>query len=275
MFGRQKIAMLLAEFLGTGILALVTLSLYRSSVGQITYFVALGIGLAFAALVALFGNVSGSHLNPAITLAMWTARRVSTVTAVLYIVVQMLGAWGAYFLYTYFSNSSLQKLTGHYDTRLLIAEAIGTVVLALGFALGVSARRTSNYAAASVSGVAYLVGILTTIAVSPLILLNPALAFAARAFQWNTYVAGPVIGAILGVNLYYLLFAQADEAAAVSAAPATATGKAAVAPVVVSEAVAPVTKKTRASKTAAKSRAAAKSTTKSTTKRATKKTTRK
>src|SRR6476646_1524755 len=133
MFGRRKIAMLVAEFLGTGILTLVFLSVQRSTIG-VPYFIALAAGLTVAMALYVVGETSGAHLNPAVTLALWTARKVSTLTGVLYIVVQLLGAWAAYFVYTYLDNSSFQPIGGHYTGRVLVAEAVGGLVLGLGWA---------------------------------------------------------------------------------------------------------------------------------------------
>ena len=82
MFGRRKIAALVAEFLGTGILTLLILSVQRSTIG-VPYFVAIAAGLTVTVLTFALGKVSGAHLNPAVTLGMWTARQAATLTSVL------------------------------------------------------------------------------------------------------------------------------------------------------------------------------------------------
>jgi hypothetical protein len=53
-------------------------------------------------------------------------------------------------------------------------------------------------------------------------LLNPAVALGAQAWVWGTYVLGPVVGALVGVNLYAYLFAGGTRAKAAVAAPAPA-----------------------------------------------------
>src|SRR5438552_3458406 len=113
MFGRAKIATLVAEFLGTGLLTLVVLSVQRSTIG-VPFFVATVTGLTFALMIFALGNVSAALFNPALTIAMWTARRLNTLTSVLYIAVQLLGAWAAYALYTYFVNNNFQPIGGHF-----------------------------------------------------------------------------------------------------------------------------------------------------------------
>jgi glycerol uptake facilitator-like aquaporin len=133
MFGKRKIATIVAEFLGTGILTLIVLSVQRSTIG-VPFFVAIAAGLTVAVLVFALGSVSGAHVNPAITIALWTARKVSTVSAILYVAVQLLGAWVAYYLYTYFVNSKLTPIGGHFTGRILVAELVGTAIFAFGWA---------------------------------------------------------------------------------------------------------------------------------------------
>lgn len=210
MFGRRKIAMLVAEFLGTGVLTLVFLSVQRSTIG-VPYFIALAAGLTAAMALFVVGETSGAHLNPAVTLALWTARKVGTLTGALYIVMQLLGAWAAYGVYTYLVNSSFQPIGGHYTGRVLVAEAVGGLVLALGWA-AVAYRQLVNGSRAAVVGVAYALAIIVA-AAAGIGLVNPAVALGARAWNvwgsmgWGTYVLGPVVGAVVGVNLYGLLFA--------------------------------------------------------------------
>jgi glycerol uptake facilitator-like aquaporin len=40
--------------------------------------------------------------------------------------------------------------------------------------------------------------------------VNPAVALGARSWVWGTFVLGPVLGGIIGFNLYSLLFAKSD-----------------------------------------------------------------
>jgi glycerol uptake facilitator-like aquaporin len=207
MFGRNKIAKLVAELLGTGVLTLVVLSVQRSTIG-VPFFVAIAAGLAAAVLIVAFGYTSVVQLNPAITIALWTARKVRTVEAVAYVAMQLLGAWLAYYLYTYFVNSSLQPIGGHFTGRILVAEAVGGVVLGLGWATVVYHNYTTNSKAALI-GAAYMLAIIAASSAS-IGLINPALALGVRAWVWDTYVLGPVLGAVIGVNLYGLLFAPAN-----------------------------------------------------------------
>ncbi|HMH31223.1 MAG TPA: aquaporin, partial [Methylomirabilota bacterium] len=97
-FGKQKIATLVAEFLGTGALTLLILSVQRSTIG-VPFFVAAAAGLSIALMIMAVGKTSGGYFNPALTIGFWTARKIETVTAVLYILVQFAGAFAAGALY--------------------------------------------------------------------------------------------------------------------------------------------------------------------------------
>lgn len=207
MFERHKIATLVAEFLGTGILTLLVLSVKTSNLG-VPFFVALAAGLTVALMTFTFGGVSGANFNPALTIGLWTIRKISTVKAALYIVVQLLGAWAAYGLFTYLVSSTLPAVKDTFSTHVLVAEALGTAILALGWTAAIS-QGYSRAVQASMTGVAYIVGIVAVSEVA-IGLLNPAVALGARSFVLTTYVLGPVIGAVIGVNLYSFLFAPSE-----------------------------------------------------------------
>lgn len=202
MFGRRKIAALAAEFLGTGILTLLVLSVQRSTIG-VPFFVALAAGLTLALLYFAVGEISGGHFNPALTFGLWTARRVDTLRAVTYIAVQFLGAYLAYLLYTYYAKNNLQSIAGTFTLRVLVAEGVGTAVFAFGYA-AVLYQGFSTGVRASVNGITYVVGVVAASAAA-IGIINPAVTLGVKAWGWS-YVAGPFIGAFVGVNLYKYLF---------------------------------------------------------------------
>ena len=207
MFGRKKIAMLMAEFLGTGILTLVVLAVSKSNIG-IPYFIAIAAGLTIAAGTLVFGAVSGAHFNPAITLGLWSARRIQALPALVYVAVQLLGGICAYLLYTYFVKTSWPN-TAEFDSRVLVAETVGAFVFALGWAAAVY-NRLEVGKAAFVVGASLVLGIFVA-SVGSAGLLNPAVALGMRSWELATYVLGPVLGAVIAFNLYALLFAPVKE----------------------------------------------------------------
>lgn len=224
MFGRTKIAALVAEFLGAGILTLVVLSVQRSSVG-VPYFWAIAAGLTVALFALTVGRSSTAQLNPAVTLGLWTVRRIGTVRAVSFIIVQLLGAWAAYGIYKYFTKSGLPAVGGDFAWRAVVAEAIGAGVLTFGFVAAMRHKLVDG-TYASLVGLSYIIGLLIASAVA-IGLINPALALGVHAWDiwgslgWGNYVLGPVVGAIVGANLYQFFFA--DDAVVTRKVVATTT----------------------------------------------------
>jgi aquaporin Z len=212
MFGKEKTASIVAEFLGAGLLTLLVFSVQRSELGaSAPYFVSLGAGIGIAALTFMFARFSGGHFNPAITLGFWTARRISTVRAIVYIVAQFVGAIAAYGIFRYFAGTHLPNVGGKFEGKILIAEAIGTGVFAFGFASAIGSRANTYGAKAAFIGASFAVGSLIA-STHALGILNPAVALGIRSWVWGTYVLGPIIGAIVGINLYHMLFAGSDIA---------------------------------------------------------------
>ncbi len=224
MFGKRRIAALVAEFLGTGVLTLLILSVQRTQLG-LPLFVGLAAGLALMVMTFAVIRVSGAQLNPAITFGMWTARKTTTLTAIFYIVVQFLGAYAAYKLYAYYTannpavaQSLKHAVGGHFVGRMFVAEAVGTGIFAFAWASAVYQRFTTAVSA-SVAGIAYTVGIIAAGSVSAglsLDMINPAVAVGTNSIAL-TYLLGPVIGAIVGINLYKYLFAETETLAVVTA----------------------------------------------------------
>lgn len=234
MFGKEAVvkngATLLAEFLGTGALTYIFLRMQHSSIG-VAYFIAVAVGLALAAASFAFVGRSGAHLNPAVTIGMWTARQIKTVPAVLYIVTQCFGAWVAYVLFHYLFTqpvAALYQSQPAWDTRTFTAEALGALVFSLGWAAALHRARNNHAAFAGYVGLAFTVGILIA-SVASFGIVNPAAAVGSRVFHiwsgaaWGTYVLGPVVGAIVGFNVYQYLFAHDKVSLPASASASRAT----------------------------------------------------
>ena len=206
---RSRIAMLVAEFLGTMVLATTAINISRSQIG-IGYFVAIGVGLAMGLLFLALGPTSGGHFNPAVTIGMWTLRKIQTVQAIAYIVMQMLGGLAAWQLANYFVGSELQNIAGaDFSWKLLVAEAFGAFIFTFGIA-AVVYRKYEGIKAATLIGGAFFMGVVAASLASNAI-INPAIALANQSWA-RAYIFGPIIGSVLGMNLYALLFADKDAA---------------------------------------------------------------
>jgi aquaporin Z len=201
MFTRIKASTLAAEFIGTAMLA--SIVLIMSSTTSVSYFIATSAALVLASIVLLFGSVSGAFVNPAITFGMWTSRKISSLRAVSYIAAELLGGLAAWQLFQYLTGHKLTSHSTGYSTKVLIAEAIGAAILSFGVAAVVSRRTDAVTSAVTVGAVIF--GAIMVAALASSAYINPAVALAARS--WSTaYVVGPLIGGVVGVNLYTLLY---------------------------------------------------------------------
>src|SRR5271167_880818 len=93
---------LVAEFIGTftlifiGVGSIVADYLSGGKVGLTG--IALAHGLAIGVMVSATAAISGGHLNPAVTIALWSAKKIDTANAIAYIIAQCLGGIFAAFL---------------------------------------------------------------------------------------------------------------------------------------------------------------------------------
>src|SRR6202165_5599735 len=88
-----------AEFLGTFWLVLggcgsAVLAATFPSVGIGLLGVALAFGLTVLTMAYAIGHISGAHLNPAVTIGLWTGKRIPASDILPYIVAQVLGEIG-------------------------------------------------------------------------------------------------------------------------------------------------------------------------------------
>jgi glycerol uptake facilitator-like aquaporin len=181
----------------------VYVALVLSETTAVSYFIATSVAVALGVAYMFFSSISGGHFNPAITFGMWTARAVTTVRGVSYIVAQLLGGLGAWKLYEYFTNHSLATKNVHYSTAILLAELVGTAVLAMGYSAAVARAFTALEAALTI-GASLFVGVLIA-ATASAGYLNPAVALGSRSFN-AAYILGPLLGGLIGVTLYNWLF---------------------------------------------------------------------
>jgi aquaporin Z len=206
-FRRATVAPLVAEFLGVAILCSVAIVMTQTT--TVSYFIGTSLAVTLAVIIMAFGAVSGAHFNPALTFGLWTARRIGTLRAASYVAVQMLGGLAAWQLLQYLIGKPIAAREVTFNTHIWAAELVGTLILALGFAAAVS-RALDAIQSALVVSAAIFTGIMVA-SVGSAGILNPALALGLRS--WGTvYILGPLVGALVGVNLYYLLFAPVANA---------------------------------------------------------------
>jgi len=202
MFSKNKLAMLVAEFLGTAILASAVLGIVSGF--NLTFFSAVIAGLTVGVLVLVLGNISGAHLNPGVSLGLWSAGEFPTAQALVYVAAQVLGGLAALVLASYLLD---QKVTGFFQGDLFGREFVAELCGGFVFTLGVASAIYQKYAGlrlAATIGAAFTVAILVA-SLGRAGIVNPAVAITERSLNWS-FMLGPVVGGILGVNAYKLFF---------------------------------------------------------------------
>lgn len=181
----------LAEFLGALFLtSAVSLSLIFETPVATPILAALTLGM----FVYTVGGVSGAHLNPAITVAMWSVRKIKAQDALMYIFAQVLGAFAAMGL-VYAISAEPIAMTWDGDLYSAVGEALGAFFLAFAV-MSATLQKVPAAASGFAVGGSLLVGICLALPVS-LGVLNPAVAVGLGIMS-PMYLFGPIIGAIAG-----------------------------------------------------------------------------
>lgn len=205
MVDKRKVAVLAAEFFGTFVLSLAVLSMVTKV--SLAFFPALAAGLVLMVMVLTIGAISGAHINPAVTIALWSQRKVQTAEAVAYIAMQVAAGFAAWAVAQYLLDSKLDAtVSGTVDWRILTAEAIGAFVFAAGIAAAVSQKLDGAKQAFAI-GFSLTIGIFVASLGSGGI-LNPAVAIALHSYSVS-YIVGPILGAVLGMAFYNYVLSPA------------------------------------------------------------------
>ena len=101
---------------------------------------------------------------------------------------------------------ALKDLLPSFDMKVFVAEAIGAFVFTFGIAAAVY-QGYKGLRLATTIGASLTLGILIASIASNGV-LNPAVALGIQSWSFS-YVAGPILGAILGMNIYAMLFTDA------------------------------------------------------------------
>jgi MIP family channel proteins len=209
-------------FIGAGAVVIASTTLGPSS-GLVG--VALAHALVLAIMISAFGHFSGGHFNPAVTVSVWVAGKVETVTALVYILVQLAGAaagagllrlvmpeddWKA-------ANLGATLVSPNINNgQAVLLEAVLTFFLVITvFAVAVDDRGVYKSIAGLpiglVLGFDILVGgPLTGASMNPARTFGPALMSGTWTNFW-VYVVGPILGGLVAASVYMFIFLRMRE----------------------------------------------------------------
>jgi aquaporin Z len=222
----------IAEFIGTMVLVIMgcgTAMLVGCDAqnGGGYILTALAFGLTIVGMAYCIGNISGCHINPAVSLGVLISGGMNLNDFIGYVIAQCLGAFvGSGILAAIFSLGGVTDMTGGYGSNGLsgvngsgaagiIVEIILTFIFVMTI-LGVTSKKANH---GSFGGLiigltltlVHILGIgLTGTSVNPARSLGPAIV---AAFSGNTtplstlwvFIAGPCIGAALAAVVYKFL----------------------------------------------------------------------
>ena len=210
---------LVAEFIGTFALIFIGAGAGALGFGGLVG-VALAHGFVVLGFAYAYGHISGTHINPAVTIGLLSAGKIDAGRAVAYVITQILGGLvGAFTLSwvlggtaTGLGTTALAQNLAVGSTTISITPAIGVVLEAIltFFLVNAVLNAAVSGKAGAQAGMAIgmtlvfcilMGGPLTGASLNPARSIGPALVTGNTADLW-VYLVGPILGAIVAGLLY-------------------------------------------------------------------------
>ena len=196
---------LLVEALGTFALVFIVMNAIASG-SIITPLLA---GLTLGLFVYSVGHISGTHINPGVTIGAWSIGKISMTDATGYIVAQFIGAGVAMLAINAFipgaSADIMSAISAENTSLVFLAEVLGMFFFTFGIASVIYGKTPGNLSGIVV-GLSLTLGIIFA-SVGSAGILNPAVAMGLGAFN-IMYILGPIIGSIAGMQAYKALMVK-------------------------------------------------------------------
>ncbi|MFB5663042.1 MIP/aquaporin family protein [Alteribacillus sp. HJP-4] len=232
MFLAELVGTMILVIFGGGVVANVNLKSSKAEGGG-WIVVALGWGLAVAMAVYAVGEISGAHINPAVTLGLASIGDFEWALVPTYIAGQIIGAFiGGIIVYLHFlahwretEDANVKLAVFSTDPAIdnpfanLVSEIIGTAVLLMGL-LAIGANQFTDglnplIVGLLIAAIGLSLGGPTGYAINPARDLGPRLAHfflpipGKRDSNWRYAwipVVGPILGGVLGALFYRSVF---------------------------------------------------------------------
>src|SRR6266481_787405 len=203
---------LVAEFLGTfclvfaGTGAIVIDTVSGGAVSHVG--VALTFGLIVLAMIYAVGDISGAHINPAVTIGFCAARRFDAGCVLPYVVSQCAGAFAASvvlrFLFPQSTTLGATVPAGSAIQSFVLEMILTALLMFVILSVSTGAREKGITAGIAVGAVitleAMFAGPICGASMNPARSLAPALVSLHLNHLW-IYLVGPILGALLAVPL--------------------------------------------------------------------------
>ena len=189
--------------------------------------IGISFGIVIAAVIYALGRVSGAHINPAVTIALWATKRFPSGDAIAYVTAQCIGAAIGSLLFFLTVGMDAVTIGGLGATapfpgigygQAILVEAIATFVLMLVI-MGVAVDKQAPPGFAGLIIGLTVAGMITATGNIAGASLNPARTFGPYIMDWALsgpnlwvffpiYIIGPVIGALLAAVFYDRITAE-------------------------------------------------------------------
>ena len=224
----------IAECIGTAVLTLVACGVAVAT-GANWVATSLAFGLVIVAMAYSIGNVSGCHINPAVSLAMLISKKITAKEFCVYVLAQIVGAFVGSLLLALFvrgfgslGGNEIQPLlmkSGEVDALSYVGAFLVEVVLTFVFVIAILGVTDSRFHDGKHAGIViglvlalvHLFGLnFTGTSVNPARSLAPAVL---QAFDGNTtslqqiwiWILAPLVGAALAALVYKALTAKKEK----------------------------------------------------------------
>ncbi len=205
----MNVKALVAEFIGT--FTLIFIGAGAGAISGDLVVVAFAHGLVVLTFAYAYGHISGTHINPAVTIGLWVGKQIDAMTAAAYIVVQLVaGILGALVLSIVMggTDSGLGATVLAPDItpiQGLILETILTFLLVNAIFNTAVSGKAGNMAPVAIGLTLALAimmgGPVTGASLNPARTLGPAVIAGTFTDIW-LYFVGPILGGVLAALLY-------------------------------------------------------------------------
>lgn len=206
----------LAEIIGTFALVFCgtgAIVIDQQSGGAVTHVgVAITFGLIVTSMIYAIGDISGAHLNPAVTIAFWVGKLFDSKEVLPYIVSQGIGAFLASFVLKFLfpTNGDLgSTLPSGLPMQSFVLEFILTFLLMFVIVhVAKGSKEQGMFAGIAIGGVVLLeamfAGPICGASMNPIRSLSPAIVSGHLEHLW-VYLSAPILGAITAVMAWKVL----------------------------------------------------------------------